>query len=161
RRAEGAMRPDGQWRSAHLHPQGRSRHGVQQHRRPAPPAGAERLSSRAGTAGPNAVPGLYRAAAPNRAKRGALMYPHRIRLAGPWELNAHSSEPGALATSASDPSLTLRALKHRVTIPCHFPDFIGTLRLTRRFGYPGRIDDYERVWLTFAAVAGRAAVCLN
>jgi hypothetical protein len=33
--------------------------------------------------------------------------------------------------------------------------------LIRRFGYPGQIDDYERVWLTFAAVAGRAAVCLN
>jgi hypothetical protein len=99
------------------------------------------------------------------------MYPHRIRLAGPWELEivGNPSEPGALATGACDPSLTLRALTgaeaprspNRVTIPCRLPGFTGTVRFTRRFGYPGRIDDYERVWLTFAGVAGRAAVCLN
>jgi hypothetical protein len=46
-------------------------------------------------------------------------------------------------------------------MPCHWRDFSGTVRLARRFGYPGRIDDYERVWLTLAAVAGRAKVCLN
>ena len=44
---------------------------------------------------------------------------------------------------------------------CGLSDFAGTVRFTRRFGYPGRIDEYERVWLKFAAVAGRAAVCLN
>jgi hypothetical protein len=40
-------------------------------------------------------------------------------------------------------------------------DLTCTVRFTRRFGYPGRIDEYERVWLTFAAVASRAAVYLN
>jgi hypothetical protein len=34
-------------------------------------------------------------------------------------------------------------------------------RRSRRFGYPGRIDDDERVWLTFAGAAGRVAVSLN
>jgi hypothetical protein len=44
---------------------------------------------------------------------------------------------------------------------CGLDDFIGTARFTRRFGYPGRIDDYERVWLTFTGVTGNAKACLN
>jgi hypothetical protein len=68
------------------------------------------------------------------------MYPHRIRLAGPWECDA---------------------VADRVTIPCQLRDVSRTVRFTRRFGYPGRIDDYERVWLTIAAVAGRARATLN
>jgi hypothetical protein len=56
------------------------------------------------------------------------MYPHVIRLRGPWEC-----EP----------------------LPA------GQSRLRRRFGYPGRIDDYERVWLTLAGLAGRVTVTLN
>src|SRR5262249_56850076 len=35
------------------------------------------------------------------------------------------------------------------------------VRCRRRFGYPGRIDDYERVWLTFAGIEGAADVWLN
>src|SRR5262249_16304202 len=63
-------------------------------------------------------------------------------------------------------ALTRPGSVKRVTMPCRWRDcglgdFTGTVRFTRRFGYPGRIDDYECVWLTFAAVAGRAAVCLN
>jgi hypothetical protein len=34
-------------------------------------------------------------------------------------------------------------------------------RFRRRFGYPGRIDAHERVWLTFAGARGRADVWLN
>jgi hypothetical protein len=34
-------------------------------------------------------------------------------------------------------------------------------RFRRRFGYPGRIDAHERVWLTFAGLRGRADVWLN
>jgi hypothetical protein len=52
-------------------------------------------------------------------------------------------------------------MEGRVTMPCHFRDVTGRVRFARRFGYPGRIDDYERVWLTFAAVVGRAVVRLN
>lgn len=37
----------------------------------------------------------------------------------------------------------------------------GEVRLTRRFGYPGRIDAFERVWLTFASVRGQADIKLN
>jgi hypothetical protein len=37
----------------------------------------------------------------------------------------------------------------------------GRVRFRRRFGYPGRIDAEERVWLTFAGIAGVAAVELN
>jgi hypothetical protein len=66
------------------------------------------------------------------------MYPHRIRLAGPWECG-----------------------QERVILPRHWSNLAVPVRLRRRFGYPGRIDDYERVWLTFASVAGRALVCLN
>src|SRR5262249_43361560 len=41
------------------------------------------------------------------------------------------------------------------------PDYRGRIRLRRRFGYPGRIDAYERVWLTFAGLDGTADVYLN
>ncbi len=37
----------------------------------------------------------------------------------------------------------------------------GGVRRVRRFGYPGRIDTDERVWLTFAGVVGRVEVSLN
>jgi hypothetical protein len=56
------------------------------------------------------------------------MYPHRIRLRGPWERQ---------------------------------PAVDGGQRYRRRFGYPGRIDAHERVWLTFAGIGGRAVVWLN
>jgi hypothetical protein len=53
-----------------------------------------------------------------------------------------------------------------MTMPCRWadgglPDFAGWVRFRRRFGYPGRIDSYERVWLTFAGVGGAAEVRLN
>jgi hypothetical protein len=66
------------------------------------------------------------------------MYPHRIRLRGPWDC-----EPLG-----------------RVTMPCRW-EHAGRVRCRRRFGYPGRIDEYERVWLTFAGAGGCVAVWLN
>jgi hypothetical protein len=82
------------------------------------------------------------------------MYPHRIRLRGPWECEPLDSTGGP----APPPS--------RVTMPCHWresglADFAGRVRYRRRFGYPGRLDDTERVWLTFAGATGRAGVSLN
>src|SRR5579875_154371 len=56
------------------------------------------------------------------------MYPHRIRLRGPWERELIDT---------------------------------GRVRFRRRFGYPGRIDAYERVWLTFAGIGGKAEIRLN
>jgi len=100
------------------------------------------------------------------------MYPHRIRLAGPWDCEvlaevagAESSKPRRAEDRGFEDSAPATH-PSRVTMPCRWRDwglgdFAGTVRFTRRFGYPGRIDEYERVWLTIAAVAGRAAVCLN
>jgi hypothetical protein len=53
-----------------------------------------------------------------------------------------------------------------MTMPCAWRDgglagFAGRVRFRRRFGYPGRIDQYERVWLTFAGAGDRALVALN
>src|SRR5262249_4666249 len=82
-------------------------------------------------------------------------YPHRIRLRGPWECEPLArAGPGALPPPG------------RVSVPCTWaegglPDFAGRARFRRRFGYPGRIDPHERVWLTFAGVSDRAEVALN
>jgi hypothetical protein len=85
------------------------------------------------------------------------MYPHRIRLRGPWEC-----EP--LARSGGDNAPLPPPL--RMTMPCHWDEgglagFAGRVRSRRRFGYPGRLDAPERVWLTFAEVEGSAEVWLN
>ena len=78
------------------------------------------------------------------------MYPHRIRLRGPWEYDA-------LDVTKDQPSPS-----GRVTMPCpHWDGPPGRVRFLRRFGYPGRIDSYEHVWLTVAEVSGRADLILN
>jgi hypothetical protein len=51
-------------------------------------------------------------------------------------------------------------------MPCRWSEgglsgFAGRVLFRRRFGYPGRLDDTERVWLTFAGLTGRAVVHLN
>jgi hypothetical protein len=85
------------------------------------------------------------------------MYPHRIRLRGPWQC-----EPLARAGGPGEPLPAPR----QMTMPCQWsegglPGFAGRVRFRRRFGYPGRIDAHERVWLTFTGVCGRADVTLN
>ena len=40
-------------------------------------------------------------------------------------------------------------------------DFRGAMQCLRPFGFPGRIDSFERVWLTFAGLDGLAVVTLN
>lgn len=82
------------------------------------------------------------------------MYPHRIRLRGPWECQPLLRCGGELPAP------------RRLTLPCRWSegglvDFAGRVRLTRRFGYPGRIDDHERIWLTAAAVDASAELTLN
>lgn len=84
------------------------------------------------------------------------MYPHRIRLRGPWECHPISRTPATLGLPA--PS--------RVTMPARWADaglvdFTGRVRFRRKFGYPGTIDAHERVWLTFAGIDGRALIHLN
>jgi hypothetical protein len=51
-------------------------------------------------------------------------------------------------------------------MPCRWPEsplgeFQGIVRCRRRFGFPGRIDQHERVWLTFEGVDGEADISLN
>jgi hypothetical protein len=52
---------------------------------------------------------------------------------------------------------------HRIRLrgPWQSEPVAGGVRRVRRFGYPGRIDANERVWLTFADVGGRVEVSLN
>jgi hypothetical protein len=75
------------------------------------------------------------------------MYPHPIRLRGPWEYET----PGS---------------KGRLTFPVALADtplasHAGAVRFSRRFGYPGRIDPVERVWLRIESPAAPAALSLN
>jgi beta-galactosidase/beta-glucuronidase len=93
------------------------------------------------------------------------MYPHRIRLRGPWEC-----EPLArLVTKPDGQDETVTTdlpAPRRVTMPCRWSeeglkDFAGRVRFRRHFGYPGRIDENERVWLTFAGIEGAAEIKLN
>lgn len=89
------------------------------------------------------------------------MYPHRIRLRGPWEcepLLRRTPSPGVEGEALPSP--------RRMSMPCHWsqgglPGFTGCVRFRRSFGYPGRLDDYERVWLTFAGIGGEAEAVLN
>ncbi|MGL4554244.1 MAG: hypothetical protein ACRC33_24025, partial [Gemmataceae bacterium] len=62
------------------------------------------------------------------------MYPHRIRLRGPWEW------------SRGDDSGTL-------VLPGALAGVTGPVTFRRRFGYPGTIDAHERVWLLTAGGA--------
>src|SRR5436309_14792376 len=82
------------------------------------------------------------------------MYPHRIRLRGPWE-----AEPVAAAGAGAI------APARAVTLPCRWadvaPGFAGAVVFRRRFGLPRRLDDFERVWLTCEKVDGRSDWRLN
>src|SRR5262249_2999847 len=76
---------------------------------------------------------------------------------GPWEF-----EP--LARVGADQRLLPPA--GRMAMPCRWgegglADFAGRVRFRRHFGYPGRLDATDRVWLTFAGVDGTALICLN
>jgi hypothetical protein len=54
----------------------------------------------------------------------------------------------------------------QVRMPCRWGEaglahLGGRVRCRRRFGFPGRIDSHERVWLIVEGVADRAAIALN
>ena len=72
------------------------------------------------------------------------MYPHRIRLRGPWEFAAAASwiAPG------------------QATLPARWGD-AGPVTFTRKFGYPGRIDEGEHIWLTCDRCTGCSEIRLN
>jgi hypothetical protein len=100
------------------------------------------------------------------------MYPHRIRLRGPWEYE-RLDRPRAEKRAARERS-ELRAgganptgdtpLSGRVVLPCApgpLAEMAGRLRFKRRFGYPGRIDAHERVWLIFSGVKAPVEIAVN
>jgi hypothetical protein len=80
------------------------------------------------------------------------MYPHRIRLRGPWEC-----EP--IGADVPPP--------RRVLMPCRWLDaglagFHGQAIFSRKFGYPGNADrETEHIWLTCGGVSGCVGVNLN
>jgi hypothetical protein len=80
------------------------------------------------------------------------MYPHRIRLRGPWEC-----EP--IGPDAPRP--------RRVTMPCGWDaagltEYRGTARFSRKFGYPGKADrEIEHFWLICDTCIGCRAIHLN
>src|SRR5438445_34011 len=93
------------------------------------------------------------------------MYPHRIRLRGPWEC-----EPLARAVKQADGRTEMVAdalpTSCRMTLPCRWAEgglqgFSGRVRFRRRFGTPRQLDPHELVWLTFAGVDDTAHVSLN
>jgi hypothetical protein len=85
-----------------------------------------------------------------------MSYPHRIRLRGPWQVEPLSR----LDSSAALPApVTMRMPGRLGDTALH--EFRGRIRFRRTFGYPGRIDVSERIWLTFRGVDGQATVALN
>lgn len=79
------------------------------------------------------------------------MYPHRIRLRGPWQV-----------TPLGNAAPPARVAAH----PCRWSEaglgeFHGSVRHLRRFGIPRRLDDFETVWLLFDGFTGAADIALN
>ena len=82
------------------------------------------------------------------------MYPHSIRLRGPWEY-----EPLARVLGDERPLPS----PARVNVPSAWPDadFVGRVRLVRRFGAPSNIGDDERVWLRLPPLPEGSVLHLN
>jgi hypothetical protein len=93
------------------------------------------------------------------------MYPHRIRLRGPWDCDVLARFPRH-SDRQTEPGEQELPPAIRMTLPCRWNegglcDFAGRVRYRRSFGAPRRLDNYERVWLTFAGADSTAAVWLN
>src|SRR3954451_22994743 len=74
------------------------------------------------------------------------MYPHRIRLRGPWDFDPQG--PGAPPPG--------RLLFPAMWADARLGDWSGRVVFRRKFAYPGRIEASERVWLIGEGVAGPA-----
>lgn len=79
------------------------------------------------------------------------MYPHRIRLRGPWEAKFASSDGQSEEKRLNFPS-TWAALPQ---------DLNGPVRLVRNFGRPRELDENEHVWLTWSGVTATASLQFN
>lgn len=71
------------------------------------------------------------------------MYPHRMRLHGPWELRSASH-----LRRGSAPEETIRVPG---TWSGGLPASDRGIRLLRKFGRPSRLDPWERVWVCIQA----------
>jgi hypothetical protein len=80
------------------------------------------------------------------------MYPHRIRLRGPWECELLSGQP---------PPAPLRIRFPASSADSDLADYSGPARFRRRFGRPTNLDQTERVWLTLRDLPPHARVLLN
>lgn len=106
--------------------------------------------------------GIGRRAGEEKSVSLSAMYPHRIRLRGPWECErveeGAPSPPGAVPGGEGS--------RRRVILPCRWleaglGEYRGLARFTRKFGYPGRVDETEHVWLTCDGCTGCREVRLN
>jgi hypothetical protein len=93
------------------------------------------------------------------------MYPHRIRLRGPWECELLAR---AIRHADGRVEMVKQGLPppRRMIMPCRreesgLADFAGRVRFRRRFGLPRQLDPHETVWLCFAGLDGTALVTLN
>ena len=87
------------------------------------------------------------------------MYPHRIRLRGPWEYEPLARLPPGPGPGPLPP-------RGRMTMPCRWSEgglagFAGRGSRSGGGSAPGRLDPGDRVWLTFAGVEGTANVSLT
>jgi hypothetical protein len=93
------------------------------------------------------------------------MYPHRLRLRGPWQYEPLARRQESQSAAPSEVDQPLPA-KGRMILPCRWNEgglgsFAGRVRFQRRFGLPQRLDPFERVWLTCAGVDASAEIWLN
>ena len=84
-----------------------------------------------------------------------MIYPHAMRLAGPWEYEVLRVDSGAPLLPAG-----------RVKLPADWgetlgQDFRGLVRYVRRFNRPTNLDPHERVWLVIERVDARGRALLN
>jgi hypothetical protein len=82
------------------------------------------------------------------------MYPHRIRLRGPWEYEV-------LGGPGDDAPLSGRVILPYTPGDSDLAGLAGRVRFRRRFGYPGRIDDHERVWVILDTPVGPVRLEVN
>ena len=71
-------------------------------------------------------------------------YPHQIRLRGPWRGKGVETE----GPVSGEVDLLLSQIQ-------------GPVILERNFGFPGRIDEEEQIWLTITNLPGLAKIRLN
>lgn len=92
------------------------------------------------------------------------MYPHRMRLRGPWECEPLARR--VVREGQIDYEKDNLPPRLQMTLPCRWKagglaNFAGRVRFVRSFGYPSRVEAHERLWLTFEGANDTANVWLN